>query len=111
MIPDAIEQSGPDEERDAGQDARSAARPAVGTSATSAVSTIADDDADDDRPDHGEDADRRVLAAEEGGRALVDGAGHVLHRLRPRVARQDVAGQVEREQDGDDARRQDDQLE
>jgi hypothetical protein len=71
----------------------------------------ADDDADDDRSDHSQDADRRVLAAEEGCRALIDGAGHVLHRLRPRVARQDVSGQVEREQDGDDARRQDDQLE
>ena len=71
----------------------------------------ADDDADDDRADHGEDADGRVLAPDEGDRALVDGAGDVLHRLRPGVARQDVAGQVDREQDGDDARRQDDQLE
>ena len=64
----------------------------------------ADDDADDDRADDRQDPDGRVLAADEGGRALVDGAGHVLHRLGPGVARQDVPGQVDGEQDGDDAR-------
>ena len=83
----------------------------LGTSATSAVSIEPDDDADDDRADDGQDGDRRVLAADEGDRALVDRAGDVLHRLGPRVARQDVPGQVDREQDGDDAGRQDDQLE
>ena len=56
-------------------------------------------------------ADGRVLAPDEGDRALEDRAGDVLHRLRPGVARQDVAGQVEGEQDGDDAGGQDDQLE
>ena len=70
----------------------------------------ADDDADDDRADDREDPDGRVLTADEGSRTLVDGAGHVLHRLGPRVTRQDVPRQVQREQDGDDAGRQDDQL-
>ena len=70
----------------------------------------ADDDADDDRADDREDPDGRVLAADEGGRTLVDGAGDVLHRLRPRVSREDPAGQVDGEQDGDDPGRQDDQL-
>ena len=37
--------------------------------------------------------------------------GDVLHLLRPGVARQDVPGEVDREEHGDDARRQDDQLE
>ena len=44
-------------------------------------------------------------------RALEDGAGDVLHRLRPGVPGQHVARQVEREQDRDDARDRDDQLE
>ena len=38
-------------------------------------------------------------------RAFEDGAGDILHRLGPGVARQDVPGEVDREQDGDDARR------
>ena len=44
----------------------------------------ADDDADDHRTDHGEDGDRRVLATDEGDRALEDRAGDVLHRRRCR---------------------------
>ena len=70
----------------------------------------ADDDADHHGADDGEDPDGRVLATDEGDRTLVDGAGHVLHRLRPGVAREDVPGQVDGEQDGDDPGRQDDQL-
>ena len=69
-----------------------------------------DHGADDEGPYDGEDADRRVLAPDERHRTLEDGPGHVLHRLCPGVSGQDVAGQVDREQDGDDARRQDDQL-
>ena len=102
---------GADEERDAGQRARSAGRRAVGTSATSAVSTSVMTTPMTTAPTTARIADGRVLAPDEGDRALVDGAGHVLHRLGPGVAREDVAGQVDREQDGDDARRQDDQLE
>src|SRR6478735_1685066 len=71
----------------------------------------ADDDTDHDRADDREDPDGRVLTSDEGSRTLVNGAGHVLHRLGPGVARQDVPGQVDREQDGDDPGRQDDQLE
>ena len=67
--------------------------------------------ADDDRADEREDRDGRVLTPDEGDRALVDRAGDVLHLDGPGVTRQDVPGQVEREQDGDDAGRQDDQLE
>ena len=70
-----------------------------------------DDRADDDGADDGQDDDRRVLAPDEGDRALVDRAGDVLHRLGARVARQDVAGEVDGEQHGDESRRQDDQLE
>ena len=50
-------------------------------------------------------ADRRVLALDERVRALADRVGHVHHRLRAGVAGQDVAGQVDREQDRGDARR------
>ena len=110
MIPDAIEHAAPTRkaipghhpDRQAGQ---------LGHVGDVGRFDDADDDADDDRADDGEDPDGRVLATDEGGRALVDGAGHVLHRLRPRVSREDSAGQVDGEQDGDDARGQDDQLE
>ena len=91
MIPDAIEHAAPT--RKAKPVMTPIGRPAsLGTSATSADLDDADDDADDDGADDGEDADRRVLAADEGGRALVDGAGDVLHRLRPGVSREDVSG-------------------
>ncbi len=70
----------------------------------------ADDDPDDDGTDDGQDGDRRVLATQERGGALVDRAGHVLHGRGARVPRQDVTGQVQGEQDGDDAGGQDDQL-
>ena len=70
-----------------------------------------DDDADDDRPDHGEDGDRRVLAADERHRALEDRPGDVLHRLGALIPAEDVAGEIDREEDGDQPRREDDQLE
>ncbi len=70
-----------------------------------------DDDADQHRSDDGQDGDRRVLAADEGDRALVDRAGHVLHRLGAGITGEDVPGQVQGEQDRDDPGRQDDQLE
>ena len=62
-------------------------------------------------PTSASDRDGRVLAPDEGVRALADRAGDGLHLRRPGVARQHVAGQVEREQDGDDAGDRDDQLE
>ena len=46
-----------------------------------------DDDADDDRADERQDGDRRVLAPNEGDRALEDRAGDVLHRLGVPVSR------------------------
>ena len=61
--------------------------------------------------DDGEDADRRVLAPDEGDRALEDRAGDGLHLGGAGVARQHVAGQVDGEQHGDDPGQQDDQLE
>jgi hypothetical protein len=70
-----------------------------------------DDEADHDGADEGEDADRRVLPPDEGDGAFEDRAGDVLHRLGARVAGQHVAGQVHGKQHGDEAGRQDDQLE
>ena len=104
MIPDAIEHAAPMKKAMRGQhpDRQPGELRHVGDFGRL---DDADDDADDDRADDGEDDDGRVLATDEGRRALVDGAGHVLHRLGARVARQDVSGQVDREQDGDDARR------
>ena len=66
---------------------------------------------DDHRADEGEDPDRRVLPPDERDRALEDGPGDLLHLLGAGVPAKDVTGQVQREQDGDQARRQDDQLE
>ena len=110
MIPEAIEQAAPTRKAIAGPDADGA--PASdGTSATSAVSTSVMTTPMTTAPTRARMRDRRVLAADERDRALEDRAGDVLHRLRPGVARQDVAGEVEREQDGDDAGGQDDQLE
>ncbi len=75
---------------------------------------LALDDADDQADDHGagegQQGDGRVLAADEGDRTLEDGAGHVLHGLGALVATQDVTGEVEREEDRDDARDRDDPL-
>ena len=72
------------------------------------------DDADDHADDHGagdgQHGDGRVLATDERDGALEDGAGHVLHGLRALVAAEDVARQVEREEDRDDARDRDDPL-
>ena len=70
-----------------------------------------DHDADDHGSDHREDPDRRVLTTDERDRALEDGPGNVLHLLGPGIPREDVPGEVDREQDGDDAGGQDDQLE
>ena len=70
-----------------------------------------DDDSDRDRADEGEDADRHVLAADEGDRALVDRRRDGLHLLGAGVAPQHVAGEVDGEGDGDEPRRQDDELE
>ena len=87
-------------------------RPAsLGMSATSAVSTSVMTMPISDRADDGEDGDRRVLAPDEGHGAFVDRPGDVLHRLRSLVRRQHVPGEVEREEDGDESRGQDDQLE
>ena len=110
MIPDAIEQAAPTRKAIAVR-MPIGAPASVGTSATSAVSTSGDHHPDHDRRDEGEQGDRRVLATDERDRALEDRAGDVLHLLGPGVARQDVAGEVDREQHGDDAGRQDDQLE
>ena len=110
MIPDAIEHSAPTKKAKAVMSP--IGRPAMdGTSATSGVSTTVISAPIDDRADHGEDEDRRVLALDEGDCAFEDRPGDVLHLLGPRVASQDIAGQVDRKQDGDDACRQDDQLE
>ena len=60
---------------------------------------------------------RDVLSRDTGTQAMQDVAGTIyegavafLRRLGPGVARQDVPGQVDGEQDGDDPGRQDDQL-
>ena len=110
MIPDAIEHAAPT--RNANPVMTPIGRPAsLGTSATSADLDDPDDDADDHRADDGEDRDGRVLAPDEGDRALVDRAGDVLHGRGPGVARQDVPREIDREQDRDDPGGQDDQLE
>ena len=110
MMPEAIEHAAPT--MNANPVMTPMGKPAsFGTSATSAEFDKADDDADDHGPDQGKDPDGRVLATQEGDRTLIDGARHVLHRLGAGVARQDVPGQVDGEQDGDDPGRQDDQLE
>ena len=101
MMPEAIEQAAPTRKATAvmipiGAPARS------GTSATSRVSTMRDHQADDHRADEGQQPDRRVLALDEGVGALADRVAHVLHRLRPLVTREDVAGQVEGEGNGHD---------
>ena len=94
MIPDAIEQAAPTMK--AKPVMTPIGRPAsLGTSATSAVSTMPMTTPMTTAPTIGQDADRRVLAAEERDRTFEDGAGHVLHRLGPRVARQDVPGEVD----------------
>ena len=86
MIPDAIEQAAPTRKAIAGQDPdrQPGQRRHVGD-----VRGLdeRDDDADDDGADEGEERDRRVLAPDEGDRALEDRAGDVLHRLRCPVSR------------------------
>ena len=110
MIPDAIEHAAPTAK--AIPVMTPMGSPAsLGTSATSADLDDADDDPDDHGTDDGQDGDRRVLPTQERGGALVDRAGHVLHGRRARIPRQDVTGEIQGEQDGDDAGGQDDQLE
>ncbi len=109
MIPDAIEHAAP--MRNAMPVNTPMGRPAsFGTSATSAVSTMPMTMPMTTAPTSGEDPDGRVLAADEGGRALVDGARDVLHRYRARVPGEDISGEVDGEQDGDEPCRQDYQL-
>ena len=81
------------------------------TSATSLVSIERDQDRDEDRADEGQDADGRVLAPDERHRAFEDGAGDGLHLGRAGVAAEDVAGEVDGEEHGDQPCGQDDQLE
>ena len=107
MIPEAIEHGRTDDEgecrhdpdRDAGQ---------AGHVGDIRGLDPGDQDADQDRRDDGEHRDGGVLALHERHRALVDGAGDRLHLGRPGVARQHVAGQVEREQDRGEAGDRDD---
>jgi hypothetical protein len=101
---------GADEEGDRGEDADRCAGelPHVGD-----VRCL--DDGDHDADDHGADdrerRDGRVLAPDECVRALPDRAGDGLHLRRPGVARQHVAGKVQREEYGCDPGDRDQQLE
>ena len=61
-----------------------------------------DEHADEDGAHDREDEDRRVLAPNEGDGTLEDRAGDVLHRLRPLVARQHVASEIDGEEDRHD---------
>ncbi len=110
MIPEAIEHSAPTMNAKAVMiaDRRAGQRRDVGDLGGL---DERDEDPDQHHADEGEDEDRRVLAADERHGAFVDRAGHGFHLRRTGVAREDVAGQVDREGDGDEARRQDDQLE
>ncbi len=63
-----------------------------------------DHHADDHRGDQRKDADRHVLALDEGVRALADDVAHVLHGLGALVTGEDVAREIEREEDRGDAR-------
>ena len=96
-----------DEERERGHEPdRQAGQ--LRTSATSAVSKSVMTPPITNGTDDGEHEDRRVLAADEGDRAFEDRAGHGLHLGGAGIAGQHVAGEVDREQDGDDPRRRDD---
>ena len=102
MMPEAMEQAAPTRKAMAvmipiGAPARS------GTSATSLVSTMPMTTPMTTAPTRASSADGRVLALDEGVGALADRVAHVLHRLRPLVARQDVAGQVDGEGNGHEA--------
>ena len=101
---------GADEEGEAGHDPDRQARRASGTSATSAVSTMPMTTPMTTAPTTARIPIVVYWRRMKRGRAFVDGAGDVLHRLGPGVARQDVPGEIDREQDGDDAGGQDDQL-
>ena len=100
---------GADEEGDAGAD------PQVDAEDVRVGDLLSLDERDDRGQDDGaeerEDHDRRVLPADEGDRALEDRRRDVLHRLGPLIATQDVPREVEREEDRDEARGQDDELE
>ena len=108
MMPEAIEQAAPTRK----------ATPVIRAQLEAEDVRVGDglvlDDADDQADDHGasecQQRDGRVLTADEGDRTLEDGAGHVLHGLGTLVATQHVTGEVEREEDRDDARDRDDPL-
>ena len=100
---------GADQERDPGPPAKvDAVEAGVGHLR---VDEGRDHPGDDHRAHEGEDPDGRVLTTDEGDGAFEDRAGDCLHLRCPGVPAQDIAGQVQREQHGDDAGRQDDQLE
>ena len=69
-----------------------------------------DDDADDDRAGQGQQRDRRVLAPDEGDRALIDGAGDFTHGIRAGVSPQHIASQIAGEADGDQSGNRDQPL-
>jgi hypothetical protein len=109
MMPDAIEQAAPTMKAKPVM-TRSGRPASFGTSATSAVSTRPMTTPMTTAPTTARIPMVVYWRRRKATRTLVDGAGDVLHRLGPGVARQDVPGEVEGEQDGDDPGRQDDQL-
>ena len=111
MIPEAIEHAAPTRNANAVMTPDRQRRPWTGTSATAGVSTSVMTTPMITAREDRDDPDRRVLAADERDGTLEDRAGDVLHRLGALVSRQDVARQVEREQDRDDARDRDKPLE
>ncbi len=82
MMPEAIEQAAPTRK------ATPVRMPELGAEDVGVGDVLRlddrDDHADDDRATERQEGDRRVLAPDEGDRALVDGPGHVLHRLGAR---------------------------
>ena len=103
MIPEAIEQAAPTRKATPVRIPRSS--PKMLGIGDVLASTRAMTSADDHGADDGQEADRPVLAADEGDCALEDRAGDVLHRLGARVPGEDVAGQVQREQHRERCRR------
>ncbi len=70
-----------------------------------------DDCGDDHRADESKQEDRRVLALDEGDRALLDRRRDVHHRLGPGVAGQDVTGEEDRKPYREQPRDRDEPLE
>ena len=91
MMPGRHRAGGADDERQTGPPAEIEAED-LRVGDLLAVSKMRDHAGDDERPDDGEDADRRVLATDEGDRAFEDRAGHVLHLGGPGVARRGRRG-------------------